>query len=105
MTSDSSTSRYYHRTFLNDEGFHGTAAALAHIDIERYDNLASPTVQGCLQISDCSRAVTLDFAVHSAAEAVNAVLKARRLRDLLAEFCAELEGACAEVGFRASDAA
>jgi hypothetical protein len=102
MTGDSNT-RYYHRAFLNNEGFHGIAAALAHIDIENYDGLSTPTVQGCVQISDCSRTVTLDFAVHSEAEAANAMIKASRLRDLFTQFCVALEVACAEVGFAPSD--
>ncbi|MFP3714920.1 hypothetical protein [Puerhibacterium sp. TATVAM-FAB25] len=92
--------RFYRRAFLNRRGHHAGAYALAEIDLcEPFDESdGSYRVDAVFTVADCSRVTTLDFQAHDAAQAANALHKARLLHAMLGDFVVALETAVAEAG-------
>jgi hypothetical protein len=89
---------FYRRCFLNRRGHHDGAFILADVHPESYVSDGHPALDVCahVTIADCSRVVSLDFDVHTMAEANNALHKARILRRVINEFVDALERAIAD---------
>jgi len=77
---------------LNKAGHHSTGAIAASIVTETYSN--TPDVS--LQISDCSRAVSLSLGVWDAEERENSLLKLDIMLDVIMDLKDALEVACEE---------
>mgnify|MGYP000847468529 FL=1 len=86
---------FYRRRFLNRRGHHGGAFVLADVHAERYLSAGHPVhdISAFITIADCSRVATLDFDIHTAEDARNALHKARLLREVVSDFVASLERA------------
>lgn len=90
--------RFYRRRFLNRRGHHAGAYIYANLAIEaRRREGARDVIDAELTIADCSRVMTLDFAVYDRAGARNAVYKARLLRQVVNDFTDALEAAVADL--------
>lgn len=86
---------FYRRRFLNRRGHHAGAYVIAECRLETYRG--SQEVDAALTIADCNRIAVLDFSIARKTDAVNALHKARLLRDIVAEFTAALEAAAEDV--------
>ena len=85
--SDKSKKALYIREFLNDEKHHGVGAILAAITSYKSYSYAE------LDISDCSRLVSLSFNLdcNDKEEMDNAIKKAEKLKRVTSEFCKHLK--------------
>jgi hypothetical protein len=93
--------RYYRRRFLNQRGHHAGAYVLADISIDRPRRAdEGAAVDANLTIADCGRVATLDFYVHDAAGARNALHKMRILREIVDGFAEALEAAIEDAELR-----
>jgi hypothetical protein len=86
---------FYRRRFLNRRGHHGGAFVLADIHPEKYlsDGREVHDISAFIAIADCSRVATIDFDVHTAADARNALHKAHLLLRVITDFVDALEQA------------
>jgi hypothetical protein len=85
--------RFYRRSFLNRRGHHAGAYVIADVRLERSEHSGRSWVSAELTIADCNRIAVLDFGVNEERDALNAVHKARLLRDVVAAFTEALEAA------------
>ena len=78
--------RFYVRKFLNRRGHHG--AAYVHAVVEDTTAKDDPDYYTNIrfELADCSRQISLDFPMWTAADRENSVRKARLLTEALAEF-------------------
>lgn len=96
MTTQRRFRRFYRRRFLNRPRHHQGAHLIADVDLSSYKN-GKWYVDADLHLSDCYRAIDLDFDAENRAEATNALRKIAILREVLAEFETALEAAVAEM--------
>ena len=89
---------FYRRRFLNRPRHHLGAHVIASIEVETPAK-GRPYVEASVHVTDCSRAIDLDFSAGSRAEARNALHKVRLLREVLADFEASLALTLEGVGY------
>lgn len=78
---------FYRRVFLNRPRYHAGAYFLGYV------READRCLEGSVIISDCDRKITLEFWATSAAQAKNALHKARVLADAATDFADAYEKA------------
>ena len=83
--------RFYTRRFLNIEGHHGGAYILAWVQATGPDHEDWDYALSCLELSDCSRHVSLEFPLGSVEARRNSIRKARLLATSLERFADALE--------------
>lgn len=63
-------------SLLNQTGHHETAAIAVKLTLDSdYKGVYEPSISGSMNISDCSRAITLDLAIHDDSEYENTLFK------------------------------
>lgn len=86
---------YRHR-FLNRPGHHAGAYTIAEVRVYAALKNRKGHVGASLVIADCSRVVELDFYAADEPSAINALHKARLLREIVSEFTEAYERAIEE---------
>ncbi len=92
--------RYYVRKFLNRRGHHSGAYVLAHVERAPANATAHYDVETYLEITDCSRRISLAFPMWTKSDRANSIHKARLLADVTAKFATALEAEAEEAAKR-----